>query len=231
MHYQTFGAGEPLLLIHGGLGHAGHWAFQVPELAHTHQVIVADTRGHGRSTRTAAPFSPELMAEDFVALLDHLGIERTALVGFSDGANTGFAIAMSRPERLSKLFAHAGNATSAGIVPGDTRGSVFSAYVSRCADDYRRLSPTPDEYEAFVRQLTEMWHSLPNWSTADLARIRVPTLIALGDHDEAITRAHSEYLAETIPGAQLVLLAGTSHFSMLQDPAGYTRAVRAFLDR
>ena len=229
MYFETFGAGEPLLLIHGGLGHCGHWAFQVPELARTHRVIVADTRGHGRSTRTPAPLTPEQMADDYVALLDHLGIETTALVGFSDGANIGFAIAMSRPERLSRLFAHAGNATSEGVQPGDVRRDVFEAYVDRCAGEYRRHSPKPDQYESFLEQLTEMWFSRPNWPAEDLSKIQVPTTIALGDHDEAISRAHTEYLAHTIPRARLVILEATSHFSMLQDPVGYTRAVRAFL--
>ena len=229
MHYQIFGAGEPILLIHGGLGHADHWAFQIPELARTHRVIVADSRGHGRSTRTGAPFSPELMAEDYVALLDHLAIERTALAGFSDGANIGLAIAMTRPERLSRLFAHAGNATNDGVNPNSMTNPVFAAYVERCGIDYRRLSPTPDQYDAFVQQLTHMWFNLPNWSEGELSKIEMPTTIVLGDHDEAITRPHSEYLARTIPGAKFVTLSETSHFSMLQDPDGYTRAICEFL--
>ncbi len=229
MHYQMFGAGEPLLLIHGGLGHADHWAFQIPELARTHRVIVADSRGHGRSTRTEAPFSPELMAEDFIALLDYLGIEQTALAGFSDGANIGLAIAMTWPERLSRLFAHAGNATSDGADPGSLSREVFDAYVKRCGVDYRRLSPTPDQYDTFVQQLSQMWFSLPNWSAEELSKIEVPAVIALGDHDEAITRPHSQYLARTIPRAKFVTLTETSHFSMLQDPDGYTRALREFL--
>lgn len=229
MHYQIFGAGEPLLLIHGGLGHADHWAFQIPELARTHRVIVADSRGHGRSTRTEAPFSPELMASDYVALLDYLGVEQTALAGFSDGANIGLAIAMTQPERLSKLFAHAGNATSEGVVPDAMASEVFSTYVSRCGDDYRRLSPTPAEYGNFVQQLSDMWFYQPNWPATVLSKVKVSTAIVLGDHDEAITRLHSEYLARTIPGAKLVILEETSHFSMLQDPGGYTRAIRQLL--
>jgi pimeloyl-ACP methyl ester carboxylesterase len=229
MHYQIFGEGEPLLLIHGGLGHADHWAFQVPDLAKTHRVIVADSRGRGRSTRTEAPFSPELMAADYLALLDQLSIERTALVGWSDGANIGLAIAMTWPERLTKLFAHAGNATSEGVDPAAMTNAVFGAYVARCGEDYRRLSPTPEQYELFVEQIGRMWYSLPNWTASALARIVVPTAIVLGDHDEAITRTHSEYLAATIPGAKLVSLEATSHFSMFQDPDGYTRAIRDVL--
>jgi pimeloyl-ACP methyl ester carboxylesterase len=63
-----------------------------------------------------------------------------------------------------------------------------------------------------------------------LAAIRVPSAIVLGDHDEAITRTHTEYLAKTIPGAKLIILPQVSHFAMLQDPAGYTKAIRDFID-
>jgi alpha-beta hydrolase superfamily lysophospholipase len=85
MYYAVYGAGDPVLLIHGGLGHADVWGFQVPALAASHQVIVADSRGHGRSTRSEQPFGYQLMADDYLALLDHLDIDKAALVGWSDG--------------------------------------------------------------------------------------------------------------------------------------------------
>jgi pimeloyl-ACP methyl ester carboxylesterase len=81
MYYAVFGEGEPVLLIHGGLGNADVWGFQVPALAETHQVIVADSRGHGRSTRSEKPYGYALMADDYLALLDHLKISQVALVG------------------------------------------------------------------------------------------------------------------------------------------------------
>jgi pimeloyl-ACP methyl ester carboxylesterase len=97
-------------------------------------------------------------------------------------------------------------------------------------NEYKRLSKTPDEYTAFVEQIGQMWSSEPAWTTEQLAAINVPTAIVLGDHDEAITREHTEYLAKTIPGAKLVILPKVSHFAMLQDPAGYTKAIRDFID-
>ena len=75
-----------------------------------------------------------------------------------------------------------------------------------------------------------MWATQPAWTDAELAKITVPTAIVLGDHDEAITRAHTEHMAEVIPGAKLVILPDASHFAMLQDPAGYNKAVRDFID-
>ena len=72
MYYAIYGSGDPILLIHGGLGHADIWANQVKDLMTDHTVIVADSRGHGRSTRTDAPYGYDLMASDYLALLDYL---------------------------------------------------------------------------------------------------------------------------------------------------------------
>ena len=91
------------------------------------------------------------------------------------------------------------------------------------------MSPTSDQFDAFVEQISQMWASQPNWNDAELAKITVPTAIVLGDHDEAITRAHTEHMAQVIPGAKLVILPDASHFAMLQDSAGYNKAVRDFL--
>jgi pimeloyl-ACP methyl ester carboxylesterase len=230
MYYAVYGAGDPVLLIHGGLGHADLWGFQVAELAKTHKVIVADSRGHGRSTRDAQPYGYDLMASDYLALLDHVKIDRTALVGWSDGGIIGIAIALKNPERLSKLFAHAANVTVDGVDPAVANNKTFGLYIERMGKDYARLSKTPAEYNNFVEQISKMWASEPAWTKEQLAAIKVPTAVVLGDRDEAITRAHTDYMASVIPGAKLVILKDASHFAMLQDPAGYTAAVLEFID-
>jgi pimeloyl-ACP methyl ester carboxylesterase len=231
MYYAVYGEGTPILLIHGGLSNADVWANQVPALvAAGHEVIVADSRGHGRSTRTAEPFGYDLMASDYLALLDYLKVDKVGLVGWSDGGIIGLDIAMHHPERLTGLFAQAANATVDAVTANLDQDPVFGAFIRRMGDDYRRLSSTPDQYDAFVDQIGHMWASQPDWTAAQLAAITVPTAIVIGDNDEAITRAHTEYLARTIPGARLVILPEVSHFAMLQDPRGYTKAVLAFLD-
>jgi pimeloyl-ACP methyl ester carboxylesterase len=230
MFYQVFGQGEPVLLIHGGLGHGDIWSAQVANLAKDHRVLVADSRGHGRSTRNAEPFGYDLMASDYLALLDYLKVDRTAIVGWSDGGIIGLDIAMTHPERLTRLFAQAANVTTDGVDPGVLVDKTFGAYIERSGRDYARLSRTPGEYDAFVEQISRMWGSQPAWTKEQLGKITVPTAIVVGDHDEAIKRAHTEYMASVIPGATLVVLPDTSHFAMLQDPEGYTKAVRAFID-
>ena len=129
MYYATFGSGDPVLLIHGGLGHADIWASQVAELSKTHKVIVADSRGHGRSTRDAQPFGYSLMASDYLALLDYLKIDKTAVVGWSDGGIIGIDIAMTHPERLTKLYAQAANVTTDGVDPAVATDKTFNAYI------------------------------------------------------------------------------------------------------
>lgn len=227
MYYATYGAGSPILLIHGGLGHADLWANQVADLMTDHLVIVADSRGHGRSTRDAQPYGYDLMASDYVALLDHLKVDKVDLVGWSDGGIIGLDIAMKHPERLNRLFAHAANITTDGVDPSVAEDSVFGAYIGKMAGDYAKMSPTPDQFDAFVAQISEMWATQPNWADADVAAITVPTTVVLGEHDEAITRAHTDKIAGLIPGATEVILPGTSHFAMLQDPAAYNAAIRA----
>ena len=241
MYYAVYGEGAPILLIHGGLSHGHVWANQVPALvAAGHKVIVADSRGHGRSTRTAEPFGYDLMASDYVKLLDYLKLDRVALVGWSDGGIIGLDIAMTHPERLTKLFAQAANVTTDGVLPDLDGHPVFGGFMRRMRSNYDRLHawsrkqrgepPAASDYDAFVEQIGHMWASQPNWTAAQLAAIPVPTAIVIGDHDEAISRSHTDYMAQAIPGATLVILPHVSHFAMLQDPDGYTRAVLDFID-
>lgn len=231
MYYATYGAGDPVLLIHGGLGNADIWANQVIDLMQDHLVIVADSRGHGRSTRTEEPFGYDLMASDYLALLDVLKVDKVDLVGWSDGGIIGLDIAMSHPERLDHLFAHAANITTDGVDPSVEDDPVFMGiYVGWMAEDYARLSPTPDQFDAFVEQISGMWASQPNWTDDQVKAITVPVAVVVGDHDEAILPAHTEKIAALIPGAKLVILPEASHFAMLQAPAEYTAAIRAFID-
>jgi pimeloyl-ACP methyl ester carboxylesterase len=229
MYYAVYGAGAPVLLIHGGLGNADVWGFQVPALTKTHKVIVADSRGHGRSTRSARPFGYQLMADDYLALLDHLGIDQVALVGWSDGGIIGLDIAIRHPERLSRLFAFAANYTPAGVKPSVADDPTFNAYIERAGKEYARLSPTPDELDAFVEQISQMWATEPNYTKEQLRAIPVPTVIFDGDHDEAIEPAHTAEMAQLIPGAKLVIMNDASHFAMWQQPEAFNAAVLDFL--
>ncbi len=231
MYYAVYGSGPNVLLIHGGLGYADVWGAQVADLAKDHTVIVAESRGHGRSTRNADPYSYDLMSSDYLALLDYLKVDKTAIVGWSDGGIIGLDIAIHHPERLTRLFAHAANSKIDGVIPTVMENKTFAAYIEHAGEVYKKISPTPTEYDAFVTQISNMWATQPNWADEDLKKITTPTAIVLGDHDEAISREHTDYLAKTIPGAELIILKDASHFAMLQDPNGYNKAVRDFIDK
>jgi pimeloyl-ACP methyl ester carboxylesterase len=230
MYYATYGAGDPVLLIHGGLGHSDIWGAQVADLMTDHLVIVADSRGHGRSTRNADPYGYDLMTEDYVALLDYLKVEKVDLVGWSDGGIIGLDMAMKHADRLNHVFAQAANITTDGVDPAVATNVTFGTYITNMAGNYAQMSPTPDQFDAFVAQISEMWATQPNWADADVAKITVPVTIVVGEYDEAILRAHTQHMASVIPGAKLVILPEVSHFAMLQDPAGYNAAVRAAID-
>lgn len=192
-------------------------------------MIVADSHGHGRSTRSAAPFSYELMAADTLALLDYLQLPRVDLVGWSDGGIIGLEIALHHSGRLQRLFAYGANADPSGARDDIESSQIFAHYLERTRAEYQALSATPRDYDAFVAQIQAMWAREPNFTAAQLAAIRVPTAIADGAHEEAIKREHTEYLARTIPGATLIILPDVSHFGALQNPGELASAVLGFL--
>ena len=227
--YASFGQGEPVLLIHGGLANSNYWGHQVRALQKHYRVVVMDSRGHGRSSRNEQPYGYDLMASDVLALMDHLGIKKAAIVGWSDGAIIGLDIAMHHPERVSRLFAFAANSDPSGVAD-IAKSDVFNAYIERAGEEYKRLSPTPTEYKSFVEQITKMWETQPNWTEADLAAIKVPTWIVDADHDEAIKRENTEFMAAHIPNAGLLIQPNVSHFSFMQDPEQFTNDVLHFLE-
>lgn len=235
IYYAVFGEGEAVLLIHGGLGSANVWEAQVAPLSAKYQVIVADSRGHGRSTRPSGlPFHYRTMADDYIALLDQLGIEKVLLVGWSDGAIIGLDIAMRYPHRLTKLFAHAANWSPQGLKL--SAGAAWRSYVRWTREDYRRLSVERcgqkghDDYAGLSAAMRPMWAHEPNWTLRDLNKIAVPTAIVLGDRDEAIRCGHTKSMASAIPNSRLMILPAVGHFAMRQDPLSYNQAIVSFVD-
>jgi pimeloyl-ACP methyl ester carboxylesterase len=226
--YAEFGRGTSVILLHGGLANSNYWGKLVPALSPHYRVIIMDSRGHGRSSRDARPYGYDLMASDVLALMDFLKIDKAALVGWSDGAIIGLDIAIHHPERLSKLFAFAANSDPSGVKDVN-RSPVFTAFIARAKTEYEKLSPTPTEYDAFLAQITKMWETQPHWTADDLAGIKVPTRIVDADHDEAIQRDNTLFMADHIPGSGLLIEPQVSHFAFLQDPEQFNADVLHFL--
>ncbi|HEY2446060.1 MAG TPA: alpha/beta hydrolase [Rhizomicrobium sp.] len=230
MYFAEYGKGDPILLVPIGMAASDMWSAQISALSNHHTVIVADSRGQGRSSRTEQAITYELMAADYLALLDYLNIAKVALVGASDGAIIGLDIAIHHPERLTKLFSQGANATPDGVYK-DAADPTASKEASKLwVTEYRKLSKTPDQYEILHKALNKMWDSEPQYTAQQLAGIRVPTAVVMCDHDEWIKPDHARYLAHTIPHATLIVLHDVSHYAALQSPEAYARAVVQFVD-
>jgi pimeloyl-ACP methyl ester carboxylesterase len=229
IHYAIYGQGSPVIFLHGGLANTDYWGNQVPAVAARHTVILMDSRGHGRSTRDARPYGYDLMADDVVALLDALKIQKADVVGWSDGGILGIDLALRHKDRVGKVFAFAANTVTSGVVEGVEKNPTFAAYIERAGHEYAEHSATPKEYDAFVDQISKMWADQPNWTDDQLKAIDTPVLVVDGDHDEAIKRAHTEYIAATIPHAGLLILPNVSHFAFLQDPDQFNFSILHFL--
>jgi pimeloyl-ACP methyl ester carboxylesterase len=188
-----------------------------------------DSRGHGRSTRDSRPYGYDLMADDVVALMDVLKVPKADIVGWSDGAILGLDLAMRHAGRVGKIFAFAANTVTSGVKESVEKNPTIATFIERARHEYEAYSATPKEYDAFVEQIGKMWASQPNWTDAQLQAITAPVLVVDGDHDEAIKREHTEYIASTIPHAGLLILPNTSHFAFLQDPELFNYAVLHFL--
>jgi pimeloyl-ACP methyl ester carboxylesterase len=227
--YASFGRGEPVFLLHGGLANSNYWGNQVPVLARRYRVVVMDSRGHGRSSHDDRPYGYDLMASDVLGLMDFLKVPRAAIVGWSDGAILGLDIGVHHPERLTKLFAFAANSDPSSVAD-IAHSPVFNAYIARAEKEYEALSPTPRQYKPFLAQISKMWETQPNFSAEQLHGITVPVWIVDADHDEAIKRENTEFMANTIPNAGLLIQPWVSHFSFLQDPPQFTNDVLHFLE-
>lgn len=216
------GGGSPVFLLHGGLGSAYDWRKTIPALVGNHEVITPDARGQGESTRGDGPMSYHRMAEDTLALMDKLKIERAAVVGWSDGGNIGIDLAIHHPERVSRLFTYGANYSAAGMFPIDP-----PSLLHRMKDAVERLF---SEHARTVADIIAMWQNDPYFTEAELKGIHVPVMIADGEFDEAIRPEHTKALAALIPGAQLVILPKLTHEGLLEDPATFNRILTGFLN-
>jgi pimeloyl-ACP methyl ester carboxylesterase len=134
------------------------------------------------------------------------------------------------PERVAGVFFFGCN-----MDPSGAKEFVATPVIERCfarhAKDYAQLSATPDQFGAFVGAVSEMMKTQPNYSADDLAGIRVPVTVVQSEYDEFIKPEHAEYLARTIPAAELILLPGVSHFAPLQRPEQFNDVIADFLAR
>jgi pimeloyl-ACP methyl ester carboxylesterase len=160
-----------------------------------------------------------------------LRLQKAAVVGWSDGACIALVLAMQAPARIAGVFFFGCNMDPSGTKEIAWPNPILERCLGRHAKDYARLSATPDQFKEFAEAVGQMMKSQPDTSARDLADIRVPVAIVQSERDEFIKFEHAEYLARSIPGAELILLPGVSHFAPLQRPGQFNSVMHSFLGK
>ncbi len=233
LYYAIFGKDkpDPVLLLHGGFTSSDYWSAEVTALAKTHEVIVADSRGHGRSTLGTEPLSYQLMSDDVLKLMNALHLTAPSVAGWSDGGIIGLLLAIQHPDRVKRLFTFGTNFNLSGYSDEPPDTATGRQFMNMAKANYRRLSSTPDSFPVLQRALGTLYDREPDIAPADLATIRCRTTIAAGGHDQFIKREHFEQLARLIPGATLLIIPNMGHGGVLQDPAAFHQAILQWLEK
>jgi pimeloyl-ACP methyl ester carboxylesterase len=229
LYYEVHGNpnGQPVLLLHGSLTSSEEFDYLAPVLVSAgYRVVAMDYRGRGRSAWGDLPITFEQMAADAVGLLDHLGIEKTDVVGVSDGAIISLDLAIHYLERLDRVVAYAAILSPEGNQFVESDQMLPFEYLIAT---YRRLSPEPERFEELLEVLDELTKVGPDYSEAELKSITVPVLILDGEADEFITPDQPVRLAELIPGSTLVIMPGTGHFAVKARPGLFNQIVLDYL--
>ncbi len=235
VYYETSGAGEPLLLLHGGFGTVEDFASQIPELSKHFKVIAFERPGHGHTADNAGPFSFDTMAAGTVDLIEALKLGATNLVGWSDGAIIALLVAISRPDLVKRLVSISGLFDTNAQSPEDLNWirsltpESFRKAASPLVKRYDEASPDgPAHFPVVVEKTKRLWLNEPNITKEDLRKISSSTLVLTGDR-EAIPMEHTLELFRSIKGAQLCIIPGTTHFLMSEKPDMVNNAILKFL--
>lgn len=232
IYYREQGKGEPLLLLHGGMGTLESWSHQAPEFSKRYRVITPDSRGQGRSTDGTGPLTYHDMAEDMIALMDKLQVKTAYIVGWSDGGNIGLDMAINHPDRVKALVAYGANGSIAGLqqsfVDYLTKASV-DQLVKDMGSEYLAVSPRPEYLPIIANKVRNMWLKEPNFTKTDYEKIRAPSLILDGETEEFILPSHACEIAGQIANSRCLLLSGVGHFAMANDTRRFNQTVLQFL--
>jgi len=218
LYYETYGSGEPLVMLHGNGGSINAFRNQIPFFQKYYQIIAIDSRLQGKSGGSPDTISYELMASDFCTLLDQLNIKSAYVLGWSDGGIDGILMAMNCPDKVKKLAA-----SGANTVPDTTALSQADL------DEMKKVATSPKS-SAKEAALNQMMIDQPNIAFADLGKIRCPVLIMAGDHD-IIKAEHTLKIYQSIPGASLCIFPDSHHGVCQQHPDLFNETVLTFFKK
>jgi pimeloyl-ACP methyl ester carboxylesterase len=256
LHYEEAGAGPPLLLIHAFPVGRRMWEPQMAALAQRHRVIAYDVRGFGLSDapRDPASYSQALSVEDAHALLETLGAAPAAVCGLSMGGNIALNLALAYPQTVTKLILCDTGAGSENAAAFKTRCEEYAQAADKSVEFFFNalIATRPvfsdyggqgDAQKKQLRDLVMSQHAHGMALTArhalatrkpvyalepDMRKLRIPTLVAYGTRDEACVQS-SEFMAATIPGAQIWRVPNATHFINLDEPDLFNQKVLDFL--
>jgi pimeloyl-ACP methyl ester carboxylesterase len=239
LYYEIHGTGRPLILLHGGLGSGEMFGPVLPALAERHQVIAVDLQGHGRTADIDRPLDTRLMADDIAALIDHLGLEKPDLIGYSLGGGVAMQTAFKYPDKIRKLVAVSVNIRRDAIPPEmlAQQGQVNSAAVEFMKDTpmyqlYQRVAPRPEDFGRLLDKVGGMMSKDFDLSE-EVRALKVPTLIVAADADMAPPSHNVEifklldgglrdggWMGEGRPkgGHALAILPGLTHYNIGASP-------------
>ncbi len=233
MYYEVRGEGEPLLLLHGGIGNGEvSWAELAPLLAPKYRLIIPDSRAQGRSTDSDQPLSHDLMTDDFLKLMDHLGIRSAHILGASDGGIIGLNLAMHHPHRVRKVVVYGANFHPSGLPAADIEwmeNVTPETYGDEAEANYRSVAPEPDQFDVMISKVVAMWLSEPNWTVDDLTQIKTPVLVIDDSLGLTIRPEHVQAMAAAIPGSRLALIDDTVHAAHREKAEEFAHLVLDFL--
>jgi pimeloyl-ACP methyl ester carboxylesterase len=234
--FDDLGVGDPVVLLHGWGSTARHnfgdtgW-FDL--LSTRFRVIAMDCRGHGRSAKPHRPelYGREQMAADVIRLLDHLGIARAMVMGYSMGASLTIELLMSHPNRL-RAAVMGGIAYDDGIEDPAVRLAISRALLASSGEEIK--DPVARAYRRFAESTNNDLFALAAIISAPrkfidpaaLARVTVPSLIVVGTNDDAV--GPHDALPRMIPGSRMVKLKGRDHMTAPSDPRFKEEAARFF---
>jgi pimeloyl-ACP methyl ester carboxylesterase len=247
--YRVFGAGDPLILLHGGFGSVEMFGPNVDALAAGRQVIGVDLQSHGRSPTADRPMRFETMADDIAALIRHLGLEQVDVMGFSLGGGVALRTAIQHPDVVRRLVLVSTPFRRSGWYP--EMAAAMSSMGPEVAEPmkqspmyevYQRIAPRVADWPVLVTQLTDLLKLDYDW-TDEASGLSMPTLIVAGDADGLPPR-HAVEFFELLGGGQrdagwdrsdmtkhrLAILAGVTHYDINVAPALAT-TVAGFLDQ
>lgn len=223
MYTETYGSGQPLLIIHGNSGSMRDFIKQIPYFSKKYKVIVADSRAQGKSyDMKNDSLTYEMMADDYAALLDSMKIDSAYVIGWSDGGNNGLLLAMRHPEKVKKLAI-----TGANLRPDTT--AVFPEVWDLVKPSYNELKAKTNRnmMENAGYKMLRLLCEQPNIPVTDLSKVVCPTLVIGGDHD-VIKESHTLEIYQHIPRAYLWILPNSGHSTPIVYADEFNSKVDAF---